>query len=156
HTGRFRILDDAFFRQILDDADALRAERIAQDAQNLPTTGGYALGAAHPALVDAHTRQPAERLLVRRRPRDGAAQPINRRLVVAIDGPHRGAGAIQMLLRRRLFFTCDCSSRMNAHEDWSCSDLMASPSRCPSPESRRYPNSRSSSSARLHACAPRA
>ena len=71
-TG-LRVLDDAFLGQLFDDADAPRPERVAKDAENLPAAGGHALGAAHPALLDAHAGQPAEGLLVGGRPRDGAA-----------------------------------------------------------------------------------
>ena len=71
HSDGLGVFDDALFRELFDDSDALRAERIAQDAQNLPAPGGHAFSAAHPALFDTHPGEPAERLLIGGRPGDG-------------------------------------------------------------------------------------
>ena len=109
HADRLRVLDDALFGELFDDADALGAERIPQDAENLPATGRHAFRAAHPAFLDAHTRQPAEGLFVGRGPRDRLAQPIDRRLVVVTNGLHGGTSALQKCLRLDLFLVGDCS-----------------------------------------------
>ena len=100
-AGGLGVLDDALFGQLFDDADALRAQRVAQDAEDLPAAGRHAVGAAHAALLDAHAGQPAERRLVGGRPGDRAAQPVDGRLIVVVDRRHRGARAREQLLRGR-------------------------------------------------------
>jgi len=109
HADRFRVLDDALFGELFDDADAFGAERIPQNAENLPATGRYAFRAAHPAFLDAHTRQPAEGLFVGRGPCDRLAQPIHRRLVIVTNGLHSGTSAFQKCLCLDLFLVGDCS-----------------------------------------------
>src|SRR5690606_34442904 len=47
HADRLRVLDDAFLGDLFDDADALRAKRVAQNAEDLPAARGHAFGAAH-------------------------------------------------------------------------------------------------------------
>ena len=103
-AGRLGVLDDALVGKLLDDADALRAQRVAQDAEDLPAPGRHAFGAAHAAFLDAHARQPAERLLVGGRPGDRPAQAVDRGLVVVVDGRHGGARAAEQLVRGRRFF----------------------------------------------------
>ena len=62
---------------LLDDADALLAQRVAQDAEHLGAA--RRLAAAHAALVDAHVGEADRRLLVAAGPGDGPAQAIDRR-----------------------------------------------------------------------------
>ena len=107
--------DDALFGKLLDDADALRPQRVAQDAENLPAPRRHAVGAAHAAFVDAHAGEPAERLFVGGRPRDRAAQTIDGRLIVVSDGRHGGAGAREQRLRGGGFFDRKGSGRLHAH-----------------------------------------
>ena len=80
-AGRLRVLDDPLVGDLLDDADALLPQRVAQDALHLGAA--LRLGAAHAALVDAHLREPRRGRLVAAGPGDRAAQPIDRGLVVA-------------------------------------------------------------------------
>ena len=83
--GRLAVLDDALLRQLLDDADALLAQRVAQHAANLHPLAHPAHGVAQPALLDPHVDQARERLLVRHRPGHRLAQPVDPRLVVRLD-----------------------------------------------------------------------
>ena len=91
HACRLRVFDDALLGDLLDDAHALLTERVAKDAEHLRAAAR--LAAAHAAFVDAHVRQPGRRRLVAAGPRDGAAEPIDRSLVVPLHGPHGVARA---------------------------------------------------------------
>ena len=121
HAGRFRVLDDAFLGNLLDDAHALLAERVTEDAQHFGAAARFA--AAHAAFVDAHVRQPPGRRFVARRPADRLAQAIDARLVVALDGLHGGARTAQQVLRQRLFVRSDrscCHIRRRVRKDPPC------------------------------------
>ena len=60
-------------------------------------------------------REPAEGLLVGRRPCHGAAEPVDRRLIEAFHRGHRGAGARQKLLRGRFFLVGRRSGGFDNH-----------------------------------------
>ncbi len=93
HAGRLRVLDESTFGNFLNDAGALLAQGIAQHTENLQALALAAFGIPQAALFDAHGDDAVERLLVRRRPPQRLAQPVDARLVVAGDRAHGGACA---------------------------------------------------------------
>ena len=93
HARGLRVLDDALFGKLFDDPHALLTQRVAKDAEHLGAAPG--LAAAHAALVHAHVGEARRGRLVAAGPRNGAAQAVDRRLIVVCDGRHRGAGARQ-------------------------------------------------------------
>ena len=99
-----RVLDDALVGQLLDDAYALGAQGVAQDPEDLPAPRRNAFGAAHPAFLDAHPRQPPECLFVGGRPGNRLAQAIDPGLVVVLHGRQGCAGAAEQLERRPFLF----------------------------------------------------
>ena len=83
-AGRLRVLDDALVRQLLDDAHALLPQRVAQDAEHL----GAAARLADCPCRSRRRSSRASRVAVASLPpahADGAAQPIDRRLIVGLD-----------------------------------------------------------------------
>ena len=68
-----------FSGDLLDDAHALLPEGIAKDPEDFAAAAR--LGAAHAAFGDAHCRQPGRGRLVAAGPGDGAAEPIDARLI---------------------------------------------------------------------------
>ncbi len=101
-AGRLRVLDEPLLGNLLDDADALLPQRVAQDPEDLRAPAR--LGAPHAALGDAHLGESRRRALVASRPGDGTAQAVHRGLVVVLDVPHRGTRALEQVARERLFF----------------------------------------------------
>ena len=96
--------------KLFDDADALGAERVAQDAQDLPPPGGDPFCAAHAALVHTHPGEPGKGLVVGGRPCDRAAQTVDGRLVVVVHRRHGGSRPVEKLACRRSFLLGDGSS----------------------------------------------
>src|SRR6185312_11857918 len=79
--------------KLLDDADALAPQRIAQHAHDLEALGDAPLRIPELALLDAHAGETGEGPLVGRRPAERLAQPVGLLLIVALDRPHGRAGA---------------------------------------------------------------
>ena len=113
HARRLGILDDLLFRNLFDDADALLTERIPEDAEHL--RAAFRLGAAHPALGDAHLREPGRGCLVASGPRDCAAEAIDRCLVEIFDRAHCCTRSRQQILRSLLFGLCERARFRNCH-----------------------------------------
>jgi hypothetical protein len=88
HAGRFGVFDQPLVGILLDDTDALRAQRVAEDAVDLEPFGGAAVAVADAALVDAHVGQAGERRLVAERPADRLGKAVDTPLVVLGDRGH--------------------------------------------------------------------
>ena len=111
---RLAVLDDALLGQLLDDADALLAQRVAQHAADLHPLAHPAHGVAETALLDAHVDQPRERLLVGDRPGHRLAQPVDARLVVGLDDRERLARAREHVVELLLLFLGDALLRFRS------------------------------------------
>ena len=92
-SNRLGVFDDAFLGQFLNDADALLAQRVAQDAADLHALAHAADLVAEAGLGNAHVDEPGERDLVGDGPGDGLAQAIDTRLIVGLDDRRGLAGA---------------------------------------------------------------
>ncbi len=95
HASRLGVLDDALVGDLLDDADALLAQGVAQHALHLGAA--LRLGAAHAALVHAHLRERGRGRSRCRRPRrspgTGDRPPPGRRSRPRASPPGRGRAA---------------------------------------------------------------
>ena len=85
----FGVLDDALLGDLLDNAHALLAKRVAEDAEHLGAPLG--LAAAHAAFIDAHVGEPLGAFGVGARPPNRLANAVNLGLVVVGDGGHGAA-----------------------------------------------------------------
>ena len=101
-ADRLAVLDDALLGDLLDHAHALLAQRVAQHAADLHPLAHAAIRVAEAALLDAHVDETRERRLVRDRPGDGLAEPVDARLVVGLDDRERlaraGEAFVELLL----------------------------------------------------------
>ncbi len=70
-TDRLAVFAQPFFRDLLDDANTLLAQRVAQDAHDLEASRNGTVGIAHAAFCYRHLGQLHKGFFVSRRPRDG-------------------------------------------------------------------------------------
>ncbi len=97
-AGGLAVLDDALLGELLDDAHALLAQRVAQHTADLHALAHATDRVTKPRLLDAHVDEPGKGLLVRNRPRHRLAQPVDPGLVVGLDDGQRLAGAFEGLV----------------------------------------------------------
>ena len=104
---RLAVLDDTFFGDLFDDADALLAQRVAQHAADLHALAHAALGVAEAAFGDSHLDQGRERPLVRYRPGHRLAEPVDPCLVIGFYDRQRFAGTLKSSIELLLLFFGD-------------------------------------------------
>jgi hypothetical protein len=124
-SRRLAVLDDAFFGQLLDDADTLLAQRVAQDAANFHSLAHATHRVAQAALGDAHGYQPRKRLLVCNRPGDCLAKTVDAGLIVGPDDRERLAGPLEDRVQLLLLLLSDAFFRLGSGHRWCSSWCLA-------------------------------
>ncbi len=108
---RLAVFHDALLRQLLDDADALLAQRIAQHPADLHPLAHPADRVAQAAFLDAHVDEAREGLLVRDGPRHRLAEAVHACLIVGLDDRERLARLRKNLVELLLLFLGDAFLR---------------------------------------------